>query len=62
MPGMKGISHLLFKDLKSGSNRLTFLDLLKVLLVTSNRDDLKILENWMMEQEQIAKTTQDLIQ
>lgn len=53
---------MLFKDLKSGSNRLTFLDLLKVLLVTSNRDDLKILENWMMEQEQIAKTTQDLIQ
>ena len=57
MESLRGVSHLVFKDLKSGSNRLTFLDLLRILLVTSNPDDLKVCESWVKEQEQISKIT-----
>ena len=49
MESLRGVSHLVFKDLKSGSNRLTFLDLLRILLVTSNPDDLKVCESWVKE-------------
>ena len=61
MESLRGVSHLVFKDLKSGTNRLTFLDLLRILLVTSNPDDLKVCESWVKEQEQISKITREII-
>ncbi len=61
MASLKGVSHLVFKDLKSGADRLTFLDLLRLLLVTSNPEDARVCEHWMREQEHIAENARALI-
>ena len=41
LPALKGVSHLIFKNLKdSKKDHMTFKDFLKVLLVTSVNDDI----------------------